>query len=107
MARGSSRCMLPWLGVRPGDPPADVIFATAFDAFIKLLNAELAARGLQPAVPVAGPGIFRRAGAEASTVRIPEQTYMDDVAVPLEAEEACGIFDVLTDATDALLRVAG
>ena len=63
MVRGSRRCILPSSGVRPGDPPADVVFAIAFAAFLKLLNAELAARGLQPTVAVAGPGIFRDPGA--------------------------------------------
>jgi hypothetical protein len=85
MVRGSRRCILPSLGVRPGDPPADAVFALAFDAFLKLLNVELAARGLQPAVPVAGPGIFRRPGADTVAVPVGEQTYMDDTAVPLEA----------------------
>ena len=54
MVRGSRRCILPLLGVRPGDPPADVVFAIAFAAFLKLLNAELAARGLQPTVAISG-----------------------------------------------------
>ena len=48
MVRGIDRWTLPLVGVRPGDPPADVIFAIAFTAFLKLLSAELEARGLQP-----------------------------------------------------------
>ena len=84
----------------------DVVFALAFDAFLKLLNAELAARGLQPAVPVAGPGIFRSPGADTAAVPVEEQTYMDDTAVPLEAPQADDIFDMLSDAADALIRVA-
>ncbi len=39
-------------------------------------------------------------------IAIPEMTYMDDVAVPIEAPHAGQIFDKLVDATDALLRVA-
>ena len=91
---------------RPGDPLADVVFAIAFDAFLKLLNAELADRGLQPTVAIAGPGIFRPPGASPGTVQVHEQTYMDDTALPLEAEEAGDIFGMLVNAADALLRVA-
>ena len=94
------------LGVRPGDPPADVVFALAFDAFLKLLNAELADRGLQPTVSVAGPGIFRAPGAPPGIVQVNEQTYMDDTALPIEAAEAGEIFGMLEYAADALLRVA-
>jgi hypothetical protein len=97
---------MPVLGVRPGDPPADVVFALAFDAFLKLLNAELADRGLQPTVSVAGPGIFRAPGAPPGIVQVNEQTYMDDTALPIEAAEAGEIFGMLEYAADALLRVA-
>ena len=65
---------MPMLGVRPGDPPADVVFAIAFGAFLKLLNAELAARVWQPTVAIAGPGIFRAPGAVPGTVTVQEQT---------------------------------
>jgi hypothetical protein len=106
MVRGSRRCILPSLGVRPGDPPADVVFAIAFAAFLKLLNAELAARGLQPTVAVAGPGIFRDSDALPDRVTVPEQTYMDDTALPIEADEAGEIFGMLENAVDAVIRVA-
>ena len=106
MVRGSRRCILPSLGVRPGDPLADVVFAIAFAAFLKLLNAELAARGLQPTVAIAGPGIFRDPGAVPDRVTAPEQTYMDDTALPIEADEAAEIFGMLENAVDAELRVA-
>ena len=106
MVRGSDRCTMPLVGVRPGDPPADVVFAVAFTAFLKLLNAELEARGPQPSLEVAGAGIFRTPGAPPEVIAIPEMAYMDDVAVPIEAPHAGQTFDTLVDAADPLLRVA-
>ncbi len=58
MVRGSDRCTMPLVGVRPGDPPADVAFAVAFTGFVKFFNAELEARGLQPSLEVAGAAVF-------------------------------------------------
>jgi len=106
MVRGSDRCTVPLVGVRPGDPPADVVFAIAFAAVMKLLGEELDARGLQPMVEVCGDGIFRTPGAPGVATVIPEMTYMDDVALLLEASDAQDIFEKLESAADALVRVA-
>ncbi len=62
-AFGNDRCTMPLVGVRPGDPPADVVFAIAFTGPQKLLSAELEARRLQPSLEVAGTRIFRTPGA--------------------------------------------
>ena len=70
MVRGSGRCTSPLVGVRPGDPPADVVSFIAFTAFLKLLNAELEARGLQPSLEVAGTGIFRTPDAPPEVIAI-------------------------------------
>ena len=79
---------MPLVGVRPGDPPADVVFASAFVALKKLLNAGLEARGLQPSLEVAGAGVVRTPSAPPEELALPEMTYMDDVAVPIEAPHA-------------------
>ena len=104
--RGSGRCIMPDLGVRPGDPPADVVFAIAFDAFLKLLNKELDARGLLPSVVTSGPGIVRSSEHPPCPVIVHEQTYMDDTALPMEADIAEDIFAKLECGADALMKVA-
>ncbi len=85
--RGSNRCTMPRVVVRPGDPPADIVFASAFCAFQKLLNAELQARELFPTVEVAGPGIFRTEGAPTESHIFQEIVYMDDLAIIFEAQQ--------------------
>ncbi len=106
MVRGSDRCTMPPGRSAAKGPGGGRGLRRQIHVFLKLLNAELEARGLQPSLEVAGAGIFRAPGASPKVIAIPEMTYVDDVAVPIEAPHAGQIFDMLVDAADDLLQVA-
>jgi hypothetical protein len=104
--RGSDRCTFAHAGVRRGDHPADVVFAIAFAAFQQLLDRTLADRGLQPSVEAAGDGILRNPRAPPAHHVLRQMTYVDDVAIPIEAEHCGQIFGRMAEVAEVLFFVA-
>ena len=75
--RGSGSRIYTWLGTRPGDPLADLLFAVSFLAFQLTLTENLRCAGLDATVKVAGAGLFPD-GQEGRVVPLLPPTYLDD-----------------------------
>ncbi len=74
------------LGVKPGDPLADLILALSFLAFQISLLVELEKAGIHAEVTLHGDGIFADGELRRSVHLVPP-THLDDFAVLVVAKE--------------------
>jgi hypothetical protein len=93
-------------GVRPGDAVADLVFVLVFVVVQRDLSTELRARGLVPAVPLRGDAPFGGEGDDVQAVPFLPPTFMDDLAVPVQAEGPLDLLDKMVEVATVLDRVA-
>ena len=70
------------IGVKPGDPSADVLFACVFYCFHVRLKEELRAEGLLETIEASGTTILPE-DVEARHTEVGVPPYMDDLFIPL------------------------
>ena len=92
-------------GTRPGDPLADLVFATAFLRFQELLIARLGEAGLAVELELDAATIFAPGGPN-TTVEASPPTYMDDMAVLLRAPCAALLVETVVRAMVIVQGVA-
>lgn len=103
--KGGSSWLLPDDGTRPGDPLADVVFCGAFFRFQQHLVMSLEASGLVATLPVAGQHVFDNGEAPEAVGLLPP-TFMDDLAVLVQADDAIALCGRVVAAAEATIASA-
>ena len=95
-------------GARPGDPLADLVFNLAFVLVQQELFTFLEESGLSVRVPVAeASGVFPAPpGAPVELVPVPPATFMDDLAMALEAATTALVLRDVSTAVVGMARIA-
>ena len=89
-------------GVRPGDPIADMIFCCVFALFMQELAPRLARYGVKVALPCLASSLFGSVGPPLPRDAALIFAYIDDFAVPIEAECPNRLLDVLLATADVI-----
>ena len=93
------------IGVKPGDPSTDVIFAFVFFCFHARLKEELGAEGLLETVDANGMTILP-VPTDGIQTGIGVPPFMDDLFIPLTDEDPVRLIERVVLATQVLDRVA-
>ena len=94
------------VGVRPGDPLADAVFALAFALFQEELVSALAAAGLSVVLRTDSGSIFGAPEPAAREVTMMPPTFVDDLVVPVEAQDCETLVANLAATADLVDRIA-
>jgi hypothetical protein len=93
------------IGVKPGDPAADVLFALAFYYFHSKLLSELDKHQLGEAVHIRGNCIVPTQDP-FSDVKLGAPPYMDDLFIPVSASDPLSLLQRIIKVTNLLDSVA-
>ena len=104
--RGSTRQLQVLVGTRPGDVPADVIFCLCLLCLQYELLGALEEQGLVAELPVVKGAIFPAAEMHPVQCKVVPFTYMDDLAIPLEAKDCSQLLDSVGKAADSFSVIA-
>ena len=99
----SGRCILP--RVRPGDPPADVMFGFALARFYRKLVERLRKKGLLPAILLHG-GQLDASADESEEIHTEPPAYTDDFFLPVVSDPATDLLPRVALATQVVVDTA-
>ena len=91
------------IGVKPGDPAADILFALAFYCFHDKLLRTLEEHDLADKVIVKGM-LIQESDEMPQEVRLGAPPYTDDFVIPLSDESPSWLIHRMTQAAELLMR---